>query len=101
MSQGLTQDVRASEHELSALDDSLARRLGDTVSVLLKQADASWEEYRKRECAAVRLAFEQGSIAPIAQLECWVELTDDRRHFLGGEYDFTRQERSRATSRPP
>src|SRR5215470_3816481 len=82
MSQGLTRDVRASERELAALEDSIYRFIGDTVTAQLRRAEASWEAYRKQECDAVRLAFARGSIAPVAQLECWVELTDDRRRFL-------------------
>jgi uncharacterized protein YecT (DUF1311 family) len=100
MSQELTRDVRASEHELTTLKDSLYQLMGDTVSRLLKQADSSWNAYRKLECDAVRLAFAQGSIAPVAHLECWVGLTDGRRRFLSAEYDFARPPGSAAPGRP-
>jgi hypothetical protein len=100
MSQELTRDVHVSEHELTTLEDSISQLIGDTVSVLLKRADASWQAYRKLECDAIRLAFAQGSVAPVSQLECWVELTDDRRRFLSGEYDFARPPQSAAAVRP-
>jgi uncharacterized protein YecT (DUF1311 family) len=90
MSRELTRDVRESERELAALQDSIYRFLGDTVSVSLKQAEMSWAAYRKLECGAIRVAFAQGSLAPVAQLECLVELTDDRRRFLAHEYNFAR-----------
>lgn len=101
MSEALTGDVHASEHELSALEDSIYQRIGDTVSVLLKQARTSWETYRKQECDAIRIEFAQGSMAPVAQLECWVDLTDDRRRFLSAEYNFARPPRSSAPGRLP
>lgn len=99
MSQELTRDVHASEHELSVLEDSIYQAMGDTVSMLLKQADTTWKAYRKLECDAVRLSFAQGTIAPVADLECWVELTDDRRRFLSGGYSFARPPGSAAPGR--
>ena len=90
MSQGLTRDVQQSDRELAALQDSLYPFLGDTVSALLKQARASWEQYRKVECDAIRVAFAPGTMAPVAQMECWVELTDDHRRFLVKQFDYMR-----------
>lgn len=90
MATELTRDVRASQGELQALEDSLDRSLGDSVAGSLHRADAAWEQYRRQECDAIRLAFAGGSEAPIAHLECWVALTDDRRRFLGHEYNFAR-----------
>jgi uncharacterized protein YecT (DUF1311 family) len=82
------------------LEDSIYQLMGDTVAMLLKQADTSWKAYRKLECDAVRLAFAQGSIAPVAHLDCWVELTDDRRRFLSVGYSFARPPGSAAPGRP-
>jgi uncharacterized protein YecT (DUF1311 family) len=90
MSQALTRDVQQSDHDLVALQDSLYPFMGDTVSALLKQARANWEQYRKLECDAVRVAFAPGTMAPIAQMECWVELTDDHRRFLVKQFDYMR-----------
>jgi uncharacterized protein YecT (DUF1311 family) len=90
MSRELTRDVRASETELAALQDSIYRLVGDTISVMLKRAEDSWRVYRRQECEALRGDFAHGSVAPVAQMECWVELTDDRRRFLGSEYNFVR-----------
>ena len=57
MSQGLTRDVQQSDHDLAALQDSLYPFLGDTIGALLRQARANWEQYRKLECDAIRVAF--------------------------------------------
>jgi len=86
----LTRDLRAAQGELKSLEDSLDRSLGDSLAVLLHRAEATWEQYRKEECDAIRLAFAGGSDAPVAQMDCWVALTDDRRRFLGHEYNFAR-----------
>jgi uncharacterized protein YecT (DUF1311 family) len=90
MSQALTRDVRESDRELAALQDSIYGFIGDTLALLLRQTRASWEQYRKLECDAIRVAFAPGSMAPIAEMECWVELTDDRRRFLVEQYDYMR-----------
>jgi uncharacterized protein YecT (DUF1311 family) len=90
MSEALTRDVGVSERELAALQDSLYTLLGDSIAVEMKRAEVTWKEYRKLECGALRFAFAEGTVAPVAQLECWVELTDDRRRFLSAEYNFAR-----------
>ena len=71
MSQALTRDVRESDRELTAVEDSSTCPWGIRSSGSLKQAHASWEQYRKLECDAIRVAFAQGTMAPIAQMECW------------------------------
>ena len=103
MREALTRDDSASERDLTRLQDSIYRTFGDTVAVLLKRARTSWDEYRKQECDAIRLAFAQGSMASVAQLECRVELTDDRRRFLADEYNFVLPDstsRAKRSSRP-
>ena len=90
MIEALTRDVRESDRELTAVEDSIGLFIGDTVAVLLKQRRASWEQYRKLECDAIRVAFAEGSIAPIAQMECWIDLTDDHRRFLAEHYGYMR-----------
>lgn len=90
MIESLTRDVRESDRELTAAEDSIYLFMGDTLSVLLKRAQTSWEQYRKLECDAIRAAFAHGSMAPIAQMECWIGLTDDHRRFLTEQYDYMR-----------
>jgi len=94
MSQALTRDVRESDRELTAVEDSIYLFVGDTVSVVLKQANASWEQYRKRQCDAIRAMFAQGTMAPIAQMECWIGQTDDHRRFLVEQFDYMRNGRT-------
>ena len=93
MIEALTRDVRESDRDLSMVEDSIYLFIGDSVSVLLKQARTSWEQHRKLECDAIRLAFAEGSMAPIAQMECWIDLTDDHRQFLAEQYGYMRNGR--------
>lgn len=90
MIEALGRDRNESERQLSAAEDSLYVFMGDTMAVLLKQARTSWEQYRKLECDAIGVAYAEGSMAPIAQLECWIDLTDGHRKFLARQYDYMR-----------
>ena len=90
MVEALTSDVHASDRELTAVEDSIYLFTGDSVSVLLKQARASWQQYRKMECDAIHAAFAQGTMAPVAQMECWIDITDDYRRFLAEQYGYMR-----------
>jgi uncharacterized protein YecT (DUF1311 family) len=86
----LSRDVKAAERDMTATEDSVYVFMGDSMAVLLKQAHASWEQYRKLECDAIKLAFAEGSVAPVAQLECWIDLTDGHRKFMSDEYGYMR-----------
>jgi len=90
MIEALERDRGASDREMTATEDSVYVFMGDSIATLLKQAHASWEQYRKLECDAIRVAFAEGSMAPVAHLECWVGLTDDHRKFMAAEYDYMR-----------
>ena len=92
----LTRDVKDAEREMAASEDSITLFMGDSVSVLMKQAHATWAQYRKLECDAIKMAFAQGSLAPVVQMECWIDLTDDHRKFLDEEYDYMRNGRLRS-----
>ena len=102
MVEGLSRDVKASERDLAATEDSVYVFIGDadSTTVLLKKAHASWEQYRKLECDAIRVAFAEGSMAPVAQMECWIDLTDDHRKFVAQEYGYMRNG-GPPPSRPP
>jgi uncharacterized protein YecT (DUF1311 family) len=92
MVEALTREVKASERDLAASEDSVYVFIGnsDSTTVLLKRAHASWEQYRKLECDAIKVAFAEGSMAPVAQMECWIDLTDDHRKFIAQEYGYMR-----------
>ena len=90
MIEALERDRAASDREMTATEDSAYVFMGDSIATLLRQAPASWEQYRKRECDAIRVAFAEGSMAPVAHLECWVDLTDDHRKFMAAEYGYMR-----------
>ena len=100
MSEGLSEDVRKSDYDLAELQDSIYRSVGDSLTAVLEQARTSWERYRKLECDALGLVFAGGTMGPIAELECWVALTDSRRRFLGEQYEFIRPARATSTSSP-
>jgi hypothetical protein len=88
MREALTLDLRAAEADLAALVDSIHAYLGDASAAVLLSAGDLWEEYRRVECESLRAVFEPGTLGPVAQLTCLVEVTDDRRRLLGGQYDF-------------
>jgi hypothetical protein len=90
MVEALVRDRQESERDLTAVEDSFFVFMGDTVAVALKKAHANWEQYRKLECDAIKVAFTEGSMAPVAQLECWIDLTDDHRKFIAQEYSYMR-----------
>jgi len=90
MVEALVRDRKDAERQLTAVEDSVWVFMGDSVSTLLKQAHARWEQYRKVECDAIKVAFSDGTMAPVAQLECWIDLTDDHRKFVAEEYDYLR-----------
>ena len=90
MVDALVRDRKDAERQLTAVEDSVWVFMGDSVATLLRQAHTSWEQYRKLECDAIKVAFSDGTMAPVAQLECWVDLTDDHRRFIAEEYDYLR-----------
>lgn len=102
MVEALSRDVKASERDLASTEDSVYVFIGDadSTTVLLKKAHASWEQYRKLECDAIRVAFAEGSMAPVAQMDCWIDLTDDHRKFVAREYGYMRNG-GPPPSRPP
>ena len=88
--EALTRDLKASERDMTATEDSVYVFMGDSMAVLVRKAHASWEEYRKLECDAIKLAYAGGSMAPVAQMECWIDLTDGHRKFMSDEYGYMR-----------
>lgn len=96
MLQALTRDVHESDRELAAVEDSIYLFMGDSVTAIMKRARGSWEEFRKLECDAIRVAYAEGSMASVAQMECWIGLTDDHRRFLAEQFDYMRNKRMRA-----
>ena len=100
MVEALVRDRQESERDLTAVEDSFFVFMGDTVAVALKKAHANWEQYRKLECDAIKLAFSEGSMAPVAQLECWIDLTDDHRKFITQEYSYMRNGGPSPTPQP-
>ena len=90
MREELTRDLHEAEHDLVELQDSIQRYLGDPYALTFRAVIDRWEDYRGEECDAIRVTFAPGTIAPVAELTCLVELTDNRREFLGKLYDFAR-----------
>lgn len=52
----------------------------------LLASQRAWLVYRRRECAAERAQFEGGTIAPVEELACRVELTEKRTKLLRDIY---------------
>ena len=101
MVEALVRDRKDADRQLAALEDSVWLFVGDSVATFLKQAHTSWEQYRTVECDAIKVAFSEGTMAPVAQLECWIELTDDHRRFIAQEYDYLRNGAPSPSRRSP
>lgn len=82
----LAGDLSRAERELRQTEEVLYRALDDSTLVDLREADLRWRAYRDQECSAVRTQYFPGTMAPVAQLDCLVGLTDQRRSFLRQAY---------------
>jgi uncharacterized protein YecT (DUF1311 family) len=52
----------------------------------LRQAQAQWKRFRDADCHAIGAQYQGGSLAPIAQGQCQVDLANDRTHELWSIY---------------
>jgi uncharacterized protein YecT (DUF1311 family) len=75
----LSGELREADSSLKALTDSLKSILGNSGATAVEAASPKWSAYRKAECAAVLESYEGGTEGPVAQLACFVSLTNERR----------------------
>src|ERR1700741_815926 len=81
-----TAELHGANRRLSALEDSLRTTL-DSVSVnLLTRSSRQWNAYRRGECEDLKSVYAGGTMGPIAELVCFVDLTNARVEFLHSAY---------------
>lgn len=86
MQRCLSLELKRHESKLSVFEDSVSVNLDDSVAVLFRQAHVSWMQYREQQCEAVRAVFFPGTMAPVMQLQCLLEMTDQRLLLLRDAY---------------
>jgi uncharacterized protein YecT (DUF1311 family) len=75
----LDRELRASEERLNELETSLVKRLSARQGVLFHRARTAWILYRDLQCESEASQFDGGTMAPVAELQCHLRLTDQRR----------------------
>jgi hypothetical protein len=93
MRQDLTSDLRSAERDLRGFEDSISVFMGPDYAATMLAARTQWNAYRRAQCSALRAVFAPGTMGPVSELECFVELTDQRREFLQEQYNFVRPAR--------
>lgn len=86
MRECLTRELGRADRALDSLVDSFRAVLGDLAGRRLLSATDRWKAYRTSECDAVQRSFEGGTVGPVAQLSCLLDLAEDRRTRLGAFY---------------
>jgi uncharacterized protein YecT (DUF1311 family) len=79
MRQCLSAEVKNADRALGALLDSLKSEIGDSAVASLNAASQHWSTYRKAECNAVLRSFDGGTMGPVAELGCLLDLANERR----------------------
>src|SRR5258705_6940200 len=74
------------EQQLAAVEDSVARVLDDPAKAAFQRTRGLWQEYRSQQCAAVSAVFGRGTMGPVAELDCLVAMTEQRRALIRGAY---------------
>ena len=82
----LNREAARADTTLARSVDSLARSMDDSGAVRLRRVEELWVRYRDAQCSAVAGAYDGGSMAPVAQLQCMVVLSVDRKRFLANAY---------------
>ena len=88
MRRELTDDLRAAELALRAVEDSVDAALGPEIAMRLQPMREAFVTYRREQCARLKAVFKEGTFGPVAELECLVHLTDSRIQFVEEHYDF-------------
>ena len=79
MRECLSGELRRADSALGSLVDSLKGELGDSARRTLVSATDRWSAYRESECKAVLQSFEGGTLGPVAQLSCLIDLAEERQ----------------------
>lgn len=71
-------EVLAAEKQLRALDDSISVQLGPADRVAFNRAVTAWTLFRDLECAAEASPYGHGSMAPLVDVVCRLDLSRQR-----------------------
>jgi hypothetical protein len=88
MRRELSRDLAAAEVALQQLEDSVDAALGPELIVRLQPMRDAFVAYRKAQCERLKGVFEDGTYGAVAELQCLIHLTDDKREFVEEHYHF-------------
>lgn len=84
--QCLNREAAKADTALTEVADSIAQSIDSAAATQLLQAQTAWTRYRKLQCAAVAAVYGEGTMAPVATLQCMLALTEQRLQFLRDVY---------------
>lgn len=82
----LSREAAMSDSSLRVMEDSLVKQLGGPAAAALRAASEKWRGFRVAQCSAVAAQWAGGDYGPVTRLECWIDLTNERRRFLHRSY---------------
>jgi uncharacterized protein YecT (DUF1311 family) len=79
------------DREFRHADSALNRYYAEAVRVAvaptkLRGAEVNWVHFRNINCAAQAAEYEGGTMEPLVELSCWLEMTQSRTHELWSAY---------------
>ncbi len=101
MRRALSSDLGAAELALRQMEDSVDVLLGPEIAIRLQPLREAFVAYRQQQCERLKAVFKDGTYGAVAELECLIHLTDNRREFIVEHYDFIEKigERERGNGR--
>lgn len=76
--------LREADSTLALYYDTAVRRAAAPAE--LRQAQAQWKRFRDADCHAIGAQYQGGSLAPIAEGQCRINLAHNRTHELWSIY---------------
>lgn len=73
-----SRELRAEEERLASAADRLSADASPRERVLRQRAQMAWMLFRDLECEAAAEEFQGGTMAPVASLQCRLQLTTER-----------------------
>lgn len=78
-------DYQRADKELNQVYVEMRSHLDETARKLLQDSQRAWIAYRDAECKRARDEARGGTLAPVLQISCLAELTEQRIGDLKGE----------------
>lgn len=76
--------LQEADSTLALYYDTALRRAAAPAE--LRQAQAQWERFRDADCHAIGAQYQGGSLAPVAEGQCRVDLAHERAHEIWSVY---------------